>query len=75
MTDTASMPLNVAALRARRDRLKMTQQDVADAAGIMREAYARVESGARPDPQLSTAEAIARALRCKVDDLLVKRRR
>lgn len=75
MTDNASMPLDVAALRSRRERLKMTQQDVADAAKMERSAYARIESGARLDPNLSTAEAVARALRCKVDDLLVKRRR
>jgi DNA-binding XRE family transcriptional regulator len=67
-------PIDPAALRARRERLKLTQQQVADAAGIMREAYARVETGRRPDPQLSTAVAIAHALRCKVDDLLAKPR-
>lgn len=75
IADNYPMPLNPAALLARREKLGMTQQAVADAAKMPQPEYARLEKGHRPDPRLSTAESVARALRCKVDDLLVQRRR
>lgn len=70
MTDTAYMPLDPAKLKARRERLALTQQAVADAAGMSQPAYARIESGRRCDPKLSTAQAVARALRCPLAKLL-----
>lgn len=57
-------------LKKRREELQMTQQEVADAAGIAQQAYARLESGERNNPTINTLEAIAQALRCRVDDLL-----
>lgn len=64
--------LDPAKLRAARgDR---TQQQIADAAGLHQSAYARIESGDRPDPQLSTAVKVAEALGTTVDLLIVGQR-
>jgi predicted transcriptional regulator len=70
MTDTGAMPLSPSKLKRHRERLKLTQQQVADAAGMPQSAYARMESGARTDPRLSTAQAVAKALRCPLAKLL-----
>jgi transcriptional regulator with XRE-family HTH domain len=70
MTDTAHMPLDPVKLKARREQLKLTQTEVAAAAGMPQSAYARMESGARTDPRLSTAQAVAKALRCPLGKLL-----
>jgi DNA-binding XRE family transcriptional regulator len=64
------MPLDPTKLKARRERLGLTQEQAAQAAGMVREAYARIESGARTDPRLSTAQAVAKALRCPLAKLL-----
>lgn len=70
------MPLDPAKLKSRRERLNLTQQEVADAAGLQRSFYARLESGIRPDtgkpndPALSIAESVAKALRCPLAKLM-----
>jgi transcriptional regulator with XRE-family HTH domain len=55
------------ASRLRRLRLarKMTQQELADAAGLSRQYVARLER-AMQDPRLSVLEKLAKALRVKV---------
>jgi transcriptional regulator with XRE-family HTH domain len=52
-----------------RESLKLTQTQVAGRAGMSQQAYARIETGVRPDPVLSTAEKIADALGTTVDAL------
>jgi len=47
----------------------MTQQELADAAGISREYLVRLE-GARQDPTLGTLEKLAKALKVKVAELV-----
>lgn len=63
--------MNVAFIRARRQQLKLTQQQCADAAGFPNlQKWSQYENGRVPDPQLSTLEAIAKALRCPVAKLI-----
>jgi transcriptional regulator with XRE-family HTH domain len=71
MTDTGAMPLNIEYIRTRRLALKLTQADAAKAAGFPNgQKWSNYETGQIPDPQLSTLEAIAKALRCKVERLI-----
>lgn len=57
------------ALRDTRQGLRLTQEDVARAAGITTRQYQRIETG-EADPLLSTASAIADALETTIDSLL-----
>lgn len=56
------------AIKARRCEMGMTQQEVADAVGLLRQSYERVENG-RSSPTVTTIEAICRVLHL---DLIVK---
>lgn len=56
-------------LRQLREKRGMTQEHLAEKAGISRGYLARLET-ARQDPTLSTLEKIAKALRVKVAKLL-----
>ena len=49
-------------IAARRSELMLTQAQVAAAIGISQPAYARMETGGRIDPRLSTAAKLAVAL-------------
>jgi transcriptional regulator with XRE-family HTH domain len=64
------MPMDPDRLIARRNELDMTQQQVANAAGMKQQEYARLESGGRLNPRIETLESVAGALRCRIDDLL-----
>lgn len=64
------MPLDPVKIRERREKLKLTQSDCADRAKMPRPHWARIESGERSDPQLSTAERIASALECSLKTIL-----
>lgn len=55
-------------IRRRRDRLGLSQQALAESAGVSRQAIIAVERGRRV-PSTSLALRLARALRCGVDDL------
>lgn len=71
MADNGAMPLNIEFIRNRREQLKLTQAEAADRAGFSNaQKWSQYETGYIPDPQLSTLEAIAKALRCKVARLL-----
>jgi len=52
-------------IRVERERRGLSQQQLADRAGISRGYLARLET-ARQDPTVSTVEKIARALRIKL---------
>jgi predicted transcriptional regulator len=60
------MPLDPDKIRARREALKLTQTQAAQRAGMPQPHWARIESGGRSDPNLSTAERVARALDCSL---------
>ena len=53
-------------IRAERLRQGLTQAEAAERAGMYRPSWTRLESGARPDPPLSTLVAVARALGCEL---------
>lgn len=64
--------LDPAILKQKRLALKMTQQDVADAAELTQPLYADLENGKRKRPSLDTAVKLAKVFKCRVDDLLEK---
>lgn len=68
MTTDPTIQLDPARLRAARG--NRTQDEIATAAGMPRPHYARLESGQRPDPRLSTAVRVARALGVRLEALL-----
>jgi transcriptional regulator with XRE-family HTH domain len=69
--DNGPMPLNTGYIRQRREQLGLTQQQCADAAGFPNlQKWSQIENGHIADPQLSTLERIAKALRCKAAKLI-----
>lgn len=68
------MPLDPQKIKARRERLTLSQVDAATQAGLSQPHWAEIEAGKRPQIQLATAEAIARALRCSLIRLLAPER-
>lgn len=66
------MPLNPMKIKARREKLKLTQLQAADACGMARPNWARLEMDPAPDVRVSTVEDLARVLRCSVAHLLAK---
>jgi len=56
-------------IKALREKRRMSQEDLAERAGISRGYLARLET-ARHDPTVTTLEKLARALRVKVAELL-----
>jgi predicted transcriptional regulator len=64
------MPLDPSKIRERRIKLNRTQADCAARADMPQPHWARIESGGRVDPQLSTAERIAQALDCNLKMIL-----
>jgi transcriptional regulator with XRE-family HTH domain len=65
------MPLNLQYIRQRREQLKLTQAEAAKRAGFPNlQKWSQYENGHIPDPQLSSLESIAKALRCSVARLL-----
>ena len=69
---TSRMPLDVAKLKARREKLNMSQADAAAAAGFGggRQQWSNIETGAKADIAISTLDRMAKALSCKAKDLL-----
>lgn len=64
------MSLDPSKIKARREKLGLTQTEAAERAGLLQPNWARIEGGQHTDPTLSTALAIAKALRCKVESLV-----
>ena len=63
------MPFDHEALAARREKLGLTQQQAADAAGIHRVAYVRFETKGG-NPRLETLEKLAGGLKMPVSKLI-----
>ncbi|HEX8913855.1 MAG TPA: hypothetical protein VF796_16015 [Humisphaera sp.] len=70
------MPVDFAEIRRRQEAAKLTNQEAGVAAGRepgrARQWWGDLISGRKPDPQLSTLEGAARALKCRVQDLLTE---
>lgn len=60
------VPTNLQRLR---DKRGVSQQELADKAGLSREYISRIEAG-RQDPTVGTLERIAKALKVKLVDLV-----
>jgi DNA-binding XRE family transcriptional regulator len=56
-------------VRARREKLKLTQAAIADKLGVVSTSYAAIEQG-RASPSLDTITRVAEALDCRPLDLL-----
>ena len=52
-------------IRIRRERLKMTQEDLAKKTGLSRATISALENGGKADVKISTIKALAEALKCK----------
>jgi transcriptional regulator with XRE-family HTH domain len=64
------MPLSPSKIRARREKLKLTQAEAAERAEMPRPHWVRIEAGHRSNPSLDTAERVAKALRVPLAKLL-----
>jgi transcriptional regulator with XRE-family HTH domain len=66
------MPIDLEKMRSRREKLKLSQADAAEAAGFGggRQQWSNIETGAKADVAISTLDKVAKALKCKAKDLL-----
>jgi transcriptional regulator with XRE-family HTH domain len=62
--------LSPAKIKAARQALGLTQEQLAERLGWQRQAFARIESGERVDPRFSTALQLAKALGKSVYELM-----
>jgi transcriptional regulator with XRE-family HTH domain len=62
--------LNHEEMRRLREDKGWTQSQAAELAGMTQPMWARMETGERPDPKVSTVERIAQALGVSVNNLL-----
>jgi len=57
-------------LQKMRERRKMTQEELSQASGIKQQTISAIESGKNKYPRVDTLYALAKALKCTVDDLI-----
>lgn len=57
-------------IREKRVSLKMTQEELAEKAGVARQTIINLENGLRADVKVLTLIKIAKALDCKVEEIL-----
>lgn len=57
-------------IRGKRVSLKMTQEELAEKAGVARQTIINLENGLRADVKVLTLVKIAKALDCKVEEIL-----
>ena len=58
-------------LQKMRERRKLTQEELSKASGIKQQTISAIESGKNKYPRVDTLYALAKALKCTVDDLIV----
>lgn len=56
-------------LQAKRESRKLTQCELARRSGVKQSVINHIEHGKTKNPRIDTARALAKALRCKLDDL------
>ncbi len=59
-------------LQKMREKRKMTQEDLSLASGIKQQTISAIESRRNKHPRVDTLYALAKALRCTVDDLITE---
>lgn len=57
-------------LQKMRERRKLTQEELSTASGIKQQTISAIESGKNKYPRVDTLYALAKALKCTVDDLI-----
>lgn len=57
-------------IKKRREELKMSQDELAEKAGISRQTVSAIETGKYENVMIGTLKAIARALSCELDFFL-----
>jgi transcriptional regulator with XRE-family HTH domain len=57
-------------IKKRREELKMSQDELAEKAGISRQTVSAIETGKYENVMIGTLKAIARALGCELDFFL-----
>jgi transcriptional regulator with XRE-family HTH domain len=65
-----AMPLDPAKIKKLREKKGLTQAQAAASAGMARSGWARVETGAHPNPTLQTAQRVAAALGASLDSIV-----
>lgn len=66
----ADLPKTLAErLKSFREAKGLTQRELAEEAGVGHSAVFHIEQGVRPDPRVSTLQALARALGVTLDEL------
>lgn len=69
------MPLDPEKIKSRREHLTYSQGEMARRAGMSVQQWNALETGKKEDPRVATVETVAKALRCKIDDLMDPKRR
>ncbi len=59
-------------LQKMRERRKLTQEELSRASGIKQQTISAIEGGKNKYPRVGTLYALAKALRCTVDDLITE---
>ena len=57
-------------LQKMRERRKLTQEKLSQDSGIKQQTISAIESGKNKNPRVDTLYALAKALKCTVDDLI-----
>lgn len=64
--------LNFARIRSRREKLGLSQKELAGMTGIRTDILSRIENGHRVNPTLTTMERLAQGLQLKVADIITE---
>ena len=62
--------IDVEKIKAKREKLGLSQASAAEAAGFTRQRWNDIETGRKLNIEMATLEAIARVLKCRDKDLL-----
>ena len=62
--------MNIAFINERKHALSLTNQQIAEQANITLSSLDKITSGRNTNPKLSTVKALARVLKCSIDDFV-----
>lgn len=60
------------ALQKMREKRRLTQAELAALSGVTQQAISKIENGERLNPGVITMYKLAEAMRCTVDDLIIR---
>lgn len=70
--DGYSGMVNGKEVKRRREKMKLTQGEAAVSVGWSAQRWSDFENERNPDPRVSTLAAVAKVLKCRLDDLVMK---